>query len=59
MCVSGLPFGDQFRQNVVQIGFEMLSYLAEHNKKFGVLGKENWNCIGDCVGGVVGEKKYL
>ena len=61
MCVSGLTHSvSNSASNLVDIAFEMLDYLAEHNEKFST----GWEmrigiATGDCVGGVVGEKKYL
>jgi class 3 adenylate cyclase len=38
----------------------MLDYLAEHNEKFSTAWEMRIGiATGDCVGGVVGEKKYL
>ena len=61
MCVSGLsPSQSTPVTNIVKIAFSMLDYLRKHNDTFAT----DWQmrigiASGDCVGGVVGEKKYL
>ena len=61
MCVSGLSVSEANpAANLVNVGLEMLSFLEQHNLRFGT----SWQmrigiASGDCVGGVVGEKKYL
>lgn len=61
MCVSGLSVSEANpATNLVNVGHEMLSFLEQHNLRFGT----SWQmrigiASGDCVGGVVGEKKYL
>ena len=61
MCVSGLTQSEtNSANNLVDIGFEMLDYLEEHNEKFSTAWEMRIGiATGDCVGGVVGEKKYL
>jgi class 3 adenylate cyclase len=61
MCVSGLTHSEtNSANNLVDIAFEMLDYLAEHNEKFSTAWEMRIGiATGDCVGGVVGEKKYL
>ena len=61
MCVSGLTHSETNSANkLVDIAFEMLDYLAEHNEKFSTAWEMRIGiATGDCVGGVVGEKKYL
>ena len=61
MCVSGLTHSEtNSASNLVDIGFEMLDYLAEHNEKFSTAWEMRIGiATGDCIGGVVGEKKYL
>jgi class 3 adenylate cyclase len=61
MCVSGLTHSENnSASNLVDIGFEMLDYLAEHNEKFSTAWEMRIGiATGDCVGGIVGEKKYL
>lgn len=61
MCVSGLTHSEtSTAKNIVDIGFEMLRYLNEHNQKFDTVWEMRIGIAsGDCVGGIVGEKKYL
>lgn len=61
MCVSGLTHSEtNSANNLVDIAFEMLDYLVEHNEKFSTAWEMRIGiATGDCVGGVVGEKKYL
>ena len=61
MCVSGLTHSEtNSANNLVDIGFEMLDYLTVHNEKFSTAWEMRIGiATGDCVGGVVGEKKYL
>lgn len=61
MCVSGLSVSEANpATNLVNVGLEMLSFLEQHNLRFGT----SWQmrigiASGDCVGAVVGENKYL